>query len=111
MRKYTNIRVSRDVRVMSDGHFWFRVYMDGGPTRDYALDIGFDGLPPYPGTWDGAPKYLAEEVDRQIGEMFSDGTATFYEHDQLGYVRRDKLRYLDMDTVAWWAAKLTEATR
>lgn len=110
-RRFTNIRVSSEVRVMSDGHFWFRVFMTGGVPRDYAIDLGFmeaDNAPSSVMGWK-APKYLVEEVDKQIGVMFRDKTAKFYECDRDGWKRYDNLRYLDMDMVAWWAAKLAPA--
>jgi len=103
-RRYSNVRVLTDVRVMSDGHYWLTVIMDGGPRRSYSPTFGFEGRGWYP-TWEG-PQYLIAETDRLIAEGCRNGTFRFYEHDQEGQRRYDGLRYHDPEQIAWWGETL-----
>lgn len=102
--RFTNVRLRKEVRVMSNGHYWFRVSMDGGRTRDYAPDTGFDGLG-NSFSW-AAPKYLIAETDRLIADGCATGYFVFYEHDQDGNRRYDNLRYHDPEHIQWWADHL-----
>jgi hypothetical protein len=105
-RKYQNIKVSDHVNVSSSFDYHFKVWWKGGH-RDYSLGVGFLTNHKYNAyTWEGAPKYLEAEVERQIATMFRDGTAKFYEYDRDGNTRYENLRYYDAEQVASWAKTL-----
>jgi hypothetical protein len=102
-RKYVNIKVSDHVNVSSSFDYHFKVWWNGGH-RDYSLGVGFLTKHEYNAyTWEGAPKYLEAEVERQIAEMFTNGTAKFYEYDRDG-----NTRYYDAEQVASWATPLAK---
>jgi hypothetical protein len=104
-RRYLNIWVSRQVNISSTGHYHFKVYWDGD-YRDYSLGVGFLGKEPF-FDWNGAPAYLQNEVERQIVEMFKEGTAKFYEYDQDRNKRYTNLRYYYPENTKWWVKVLT----
>lgn len=105
-RRYSNVKVLTEVRCMSDGHYWFTVMMDGGPSRSYQPESGFEAVKrAWQLTWE-APKYLTTETDRLIAEGCREGRFKVYECDRDGYKRYDKLRYHDPAIFAWYAEHL-----
>lgn len=103
MRKYQNITVSEYVNVSSSGDYHFKVWWKGGH-RDYSLGVGFLTNHEYNAyTWEGAPKYLEAEVERQIAAMIRSGSLKPYEYDREGHERYENLRYYDAEHLASWA--------
>lgn len=99
-RRYSNVRILTEVYVTSHADYWFKVMMDGGPSRSYCPHVGFEGRGHWI-TWEG-PKYLIDEVDRQIAQGCRDGRFKFYERDRDGNKRYDNLRYHDDEHVQWF---------
>lgn len=105
-RRFSNVQVLTEVRCMSDGHYWFRVTMDGGPVRSYQPECGFEAVAKaWQFTWE-APKYLIAETDRLIAKGCREGRFKVYECDRDGWKRYEDLRYHDPAMFAWYAEHL-----
>lgn len=92
-RKYQDIHVFNSFYISSSCHVFFSVRWDGG-SRDYCPTVGWLSLPNATREgWEGAPKYLTAEVERQIAELLTTGKPKPYEYDRDGNKRFENLRY------------------
>lgn len=105
-RKYTNVRVSTDVYCNSLGQYTFLVRCQDAK-RGYKLEYspGF-GLICWGKREMGGPlaiefpKYLYDEIERQIYVAYNENRLTIYEYDRDRNKRRKDYRYHDDELLA-----------
>lgn len=105
-RKYTGIRVLHEVYCSSTSDYTFRCVCNFGrfnymPELAYPAEIkGKNGL------WIQwrAPKYVCQEVERQIAEMAETNQFKVYEYDRDRNKRYTDLRYHDPEFFKSWIA-------
>lgn len=101
-RKYTNIRVAHDVYVNSQCDYTFHIHMTGFGHAYYNPSVGFWTETAEP----KFPKYVVEEVDRQMIARLKSPNTVYYEYDRDGNERYENLRYYDAEFVASWVASM-----